>query len=187
MQSIAHSSSIARGVFASALSCWNWKCALLSAAARSIVYVVALSHTGHHGSLSIVLVEIAYVTLTAGIYAGMQQKALGLRNRLAGNLIVVLCVPGLAQLLDWLAHRVVGATVPNRTILAVCIFTLVSALFHLHVMRRGVFLTNHRGRSLLDDFRRMPRLILGFVIAPAVIFMAVAARIVSEAESEAVL
>jgi hypothetical protein len=187
MQPIARSSSIAQGVFTTALSCWNWKCALLSATARSIVYTVALSHTGRHGGLSIVLVEMAYVTLTAGIYAGMQQKALGLRNRLAGNLIVVFGVPGMAQFLDWFAHRVVGATVPNRTILAVCIFTLVSALFHLHVMRRGAFLTNRRGLSLIEDFRRMPRLIAGFVAAPVVFLSALAIRLNSEAESEAAL
>ena len=174
-------------IFARALACWNWKCALLSATARSIVYLVALSRTGLHGGLSIVLVEMAYVTLTAGLYAGMQQKALGLRNRLLGNVIVVLGVPGMAQFLDWLAHRVAGAAVPNRAIFTVCAFTLISALFHLHVMRRGAFLTNRHGLSLIEDFRRMPRLILGFVVAPVILFMALAARIGSEAESEAAL
>jgi hypothetical protein len=187
MKPVAHSPVIARILFARILSFWNWKCALLSASARSIVYLVALSHIGRRGGLSIVLVEMAYVTLTAGLYAGMQQKALGLRNRLLGNLIVVLCVPGLAQFLDSLTHRIAGATVPGRATLAVCIFTMVSALFHLYVMRRGAFLTNHNGCSLLEDFRRMPRLILAFVTAPAVLFMAIAARIGSEAESEAAL
>ena len=187
MNTVARSPLTARDLFAHALSCWNWKCALLSATARSIVYLVALSRTNCHGSLSIVLVEMAYVTFTAGIYAGMQQKALGLRNRLAGNLIVVLCVPAMAQLLDWLAHRVVGAAVPNRTILAVCIFTIVSALFHLYVMRRGAFLTNRRGLSLIEDFRRMPRLIAGFVVAPVLYLSAMAIRLNSEAESEAAL
>jgi len=134
-----------------------------------------------------VLVEIAYVTLTAGLYAGMQQKALGLRNRLLGNVIVVLAVPGISQFLDWLAHRIAGAAVPNRAILAVCAFTLVSALFHLHVMRRGAFLTNRHGRSLLEDFRRMPRLIAGFVLAPTALLSALAARLGSAAESEAAL
>jgi hypothetical protein len=174
-------------IFARAFSCWNWKCALLSATARSIVYLAALAHTGRRGSLSIVMVEIAYVTLTAGLYAGMQQRALGLRNRLLGNVVVVLCVPGLAQLMDWLTHRVAGAPVPNRAILAVCIFTIVSALFHLHVMRRGAFLTNHRGRSLAEDFRRMPRLIAGFIVAPVALFSALFTRMNSEAESEAAL
>ena len=153
--------------FAQALACWNWKCALLSATARSVVYAVAMAHRGLGENLAVVLVEIVYVTLTAGAYAGMQQKALGLRSRLLGNLIVVLGVPGLAQALDWLVHRLFGAAATNRATLVVSIFTVVSALFHLHVMRNGVFLSGH-GRSLLDDFRRIPRLVAGFVLKPLV-------------------
>jgi hypothetical protein len=134
-------------VLKQALSCWNWKCALLSATARSVVYLVAMARTGLPGRFAVVLVEIAYVTLTAGVFAGMQQKALGLRSRFLGNLVVVLGVPGLAQAMDWLAHRISGAAVPAKATLVVSVFAAVSALFHLHVMRNGAFLTGH-GRSL---------------------------------------
>jgi hypothetical protein len=169
-----------------AFFCWNWKCALLSATARSIVYLAALARSGPRGRLSIILVEIAYVALTAGIYAGLQQRALGLRARWLGNLIVTFGVPALAQLLDWLAHRATGAAVPFRATLAVSIFAAVSALFHLFVMRRGVFLTGH-GRSLFDDFRRIPRLIAGFVVALVALFALLAGRPTRAAESEAAL
>ena len=64
-----------------AYSCWNWKCALLSATARSLVYLAATARTGSHGRFAVVLIEIVYVTLTAGIYAGMQQNALRLCRR----------------------------------------------------------------------------------------------------------
>jgi len=158
-----------------ALSCWNWKCALLSASARSIIYLAALAHSGPHKRLSIVLVEIAYVTLTAGIYAGLQQRALDLHSRLLGNLTIAIAVPALSQILDWLAHRAVGATVPLRAIVAVSVFTLVSALFHLFVMRRGVFLSGE-GRSLADDFRRIPRLVAGFVTAPVALVISLVGR-----------
>lgn len=165
-------------LIAKALSWWNWKCALLSATARSLVYLVAMAHIGLHGKGAIVLVEVAYVSLTAGIYAAMQQKALGLRSRALGNLIVVLGVPGLAQVLDWIAHRVSGAAAPERAILAVSLFAALSALFHLHVMRNGVFLTGY-GRSLLDDFRRMPGLVAGFVVKPAFFSATLASRLFS--------
>jgi hypothetical protein len=56
-------------------------------------------------------------------------------------------------------------------VLAVSIFAALSALFHLHVMRNGVFLTG-TGRSLFDDFRRMPRLIAEFVVRPIALFVA---------------
>jgi hypothetical protein len=169
-----------------AIACWNWKCALMSATARCSVYLAAMARTGLRGGLSIVLVELIYVTFTAGLYAGLQQRALGFRSRLLGNLTVVFGVPLPAQFLDWLAHRVAGASAPGRVTLMVCLFTVVSALFHLHVMRRGAFLTGHTGRSLLNDFRRMPRLITGFVLAPALIFSAAGARMTGP-ESEAAL
>jgi hypothetical protein len=166
-----------------AYSCWNWKCALLSATVRSLVYLAAMARTGVRGSIAVVVVEIVYVTLTAGVYAGMQQKALGLRARWLGNLIVVLGVPGLAQALDWLAHRLTGATATGRATLAVSLFAGLSALFHLHVMRNGVFLTG-TGRSLVDDFRRMPRLIAGFVAKPIALLVALTSDVGHAIESE---
>jgi hypothetical protein len=172
---------------AQAFACWNWKCALLSATARSIVYLAAMARNGLRGGLAIVLVEIAYVTLTAGIYAGMQQRALRSRSRLLGNLTIVLGVPVMAQLLDWLAHRAAGAAAPGKATLAVSVFAIVSALFHLHVMRRGAFLTGRGGRSLGEDFRRMPRLVAGFIGAPVVLLSAIGGRLVRGAQSEAAL
>jgi len=167
------------------LACWNWKCAILSASTRSIVYLAALVRTGPHARLSIILVEIAYVALTAGIYAGLQQRALDLRSRALGNLTIALVVPALSQVFDWLAHRIVGAPVPSRALIAVSAFTLISALFHLHVMRRGVFLSG-QGRSLGGDFRRIPRLLAGFVAAPVLVAISLAVRSASAAEPEAV-
>lgn len=166
--------------------CWNWKCALLSATARSLVYLTAMARTGLHGRLAVILVEMIYVTLTAGIYAGMQQRALALRSRLLGNSVVVLVVPGFAQILDWTAHRFTGATAGARATVAVSIFSAVSALFHLHVMRNGVFLTGH-GHSLADDFRRIPRLVLGFILKPVAFLTAVTSRSGRPIESEAAL
>ena len=175
-----------RSLGTQALACWNWKCAVLSAAARSLVYLVAMARTGIRGSLAVVLVEIVYVALTAGIYAGMQQKALGLRSRLLGNLIIVFAVPGLSQALDWLTHRILGAPAPPRATLAVCFFAACSALFHLHVMRNGAFLTG-QGRSLLNDFSRMPRLIATFVLKPFAFLYAWLPRARAAAGSEPAL
>lgn len=141
----------------------------MSAVARSLVYAAAMARGSQQHELGVVLVEIAYVTLTAGIYAGLQQKALGLRHRWLGNAMIVIGVPGLAQALDWAAHGAVGAAAPARATLAVCCFAAVSALFHLHVMRNGAFLSGY-GRSLVSDFRRMPRLIAGFALRPLALF-----------------
>jgi hypothetical protein len=156
--------------------CWNWKCAVLSATARSFVYVAALAHKGVGSGGTIVLVEMVYVLVTAGVYAGLQQRALGLRPRWLGNLAVVIGVPWLAQTLEWLAHHAVGGEAPGRATLAVCFFAGLSAFFHLHVMRRGVFLTGGQERSLVEDFRRMPRLVAELLVAPVLMLSTVASR-----------
>lgn len=166
-----------------ALACWNWKCALMSAVARSIVYLAAMAHGGPHSRLAVVTVEMGYVTLTAGFWAGLQQLALRLRSRLAGNLAVAVAVPAFSQLFDWLAHRATGATAPPHATLAVCVFAGISALFHLHVMRRGAFLSGH-GRSLADDFRRIPRLAVGFALQPLATISAQALKLARIVESE---
>jgi len=168
-------------------ACWNWKCALLSATARSLIYLVALARTGLRAGIAVALVEMAYVLVTAGLYAGLQQKALGIRSRWLGNLAVVVGVPGLAQTFEWLTHRAVGGQAPGRATAVVCCFAAISALFHLHVMRRGAFLTGEQGRSLVDDFRRMPGLIGDFLIAPALLLGPAAARLARFAESESAL
>jgi hypothetical protein len=175
-----------RAFLAQALACWNWKCALLSATVRSSVYVAALAHDRLHSAPALVGVEIAYVSLTAGLWAGLQQRALGLRSRTLGNLAIVVGVPGLSQVFDWLAHRAVGPAAPPRALVALCIFTLVSALFHLHVMRRGVFLTGPKGRSLRDDFRRMPQMVAGFVMAVPITLTALATKLARTASEPAV-
>ena len=174
-----------KSLVARALACWNWKCALLSAGARSAVYLAAMARSRSHDGFAVVLVEIAYVTATAGIYAGMQQRALGIRSRMLGNLVVVLAVPGVAQALDWIAHRTLGATPPSRATIAVCAFTIISALFHLHVMRRGAFLTGRAGRTLRNDFRRMPRLVLGFLMLPVTALAGLDSRVASDSGPEA--
>jgi len=137
------------------------------------------------GSVGVVLVEIAYVTLTAGLFAGMQQKALGIRSRLLGNGLIVLGVPWLAQALDWLAHRAAGAPATWRATIAVSFYATLSAIFHLYVMRRGAFLTGRDGRSLRNDLRRVPRLIAGFVLAPVMLISAGAVRLARVKGTEA--
>jgi hypothetical protein len=166
--------TLARGKWKNA---WNWKCALFSAVARSVVYGVALQHSHNRDGVAVIAVEMLYVTLTAGLYAGLQQQALGLRSRRLGDAAIVVGVPGLSQLVDWLLHRAVGAPAPHRALLSACGFTLISALFHRHVMRHGGFLTGGQGHSLAEDFRRIPRLAFSFAVWPVMLLRSLPGRV----------
>lgn len=156
---------------------WNWKCALMSAVVRSLLYGVAMMRGNGHERMVVIGVEMLYVTLTAGAYAGMQQWALRLRRRWLGDICIVILVPGLSQVLDWLAHRVVGAPAPARALTGAAVFTLISALFHRHVMRHGTFLTGDSESSMAEDFRRIPRLVVSFVVWPGAVLRSLHGRI----------
>jgi hypothetical protein len=144
----------------------------------------AVNHSSRD-AWAVIAVEMLYVTVTAGLYAGLQQQALGIRRRWLGDLAIVIGVPGLSQFLDWLIHRVAGAPAPHKALLSVCIFTLLSALFHRHGMRQGTFLTGAQGRSLRDDFRRIPRLVVSFAVWPGRFLRSVPERL-SRAKAEVV-
>ena len=148
----------------------------MSGLVRSAVYAVAMAR-GSRDGLTVIAIEMLYVAFTAGLYAGLQQKALRLRRRWLGDLCIVVGVPGLSQWLDWLLHRAAGAPAPHRAVISACVFTLVSALFHRHVMRHGTFLTGTEGRTMAEDFRRIPRLVLSFIVWPAAYLRALPGRL----------
>ena len=64
-------------------------------------------------------------------------------------------------------------------------YATLSALFHLHAMRRGAFLTGREGRSIRNDFRRVPQLILGSIVAPIALLSAGMGRLMRVKGAEA--
>jgi len=158
----------------------------MSATVRAFVYAAAMLRPGPglKEGVAVIVVEMLYVTVTSGLYAGMQQHALLIKRRWLGDLAIVVGVPGLSQALDWLLHIAAGAPTPHKALLSVCIFTLLSALFHRHVMRRGTFLTGCEGLSLTQDFRRVPKLILSFAASPFAFTLSLPDRFARVARSE---
>jgi len=63
------------------------------------------------------------------------------------------------------------------------IATLISAMFHWHIMRNGAMLVGKLSGSFADDMRQMPRLIATFVWNPirAVIYRSRTEKILAEA------
>jgi hypothetical protein len=73
---------------------------------------------------------------------------------------------------------------PNlrTSLIASVSFTVLSTLFNLYAMRRGALLVGAEGGSVGADFRRMPRLITGFLAAgPIAVSRLVCHRPVSSA------
>lgn len=158
--------------------------ALIAAIFRAVACMAALWHSPLHAREHFGAVEAAYVLLTAGIFSAWQQQALEVKPRRLSWAIVVLAVPlgslaGDSALHLWLDHgnmRALG--------IGALMVTLISAMFHWHVLQNGAMLVGKNSRSFTNDMKQMPRLIATFVWNPirAVIYRSRTHKIPTQAE-----
>lgn len=148
------------------LTHWNWKAALITAVCRAGACMAALWHSPLYAREHFGAVEAAYVLLTAGVFSAWQQQALDVKPRKLAWAIVVLAIPlgslaGDSALHLWLDHgnmRALG--------IGALIITVVSAMFHWHIMQNGAMLVGRNSRSFTDDMKRMPHLTASFICEP---------------------
>ena len=164
---------------------WNWKSAALSCAIRSSVYFFIVLHHGHQAGLRAALIEATYVCLTAGFYSALQQGSMRLQPRWFANLVIVAGVPIFAQSIDFLVQHAAGTPNARAASLGMVFWGLLSASFHLHLMRNGAMIVGEEARSFANDLRRIPRLVATFVAAPVIAALALLRSREQESESEA--
>ncbi|HTD55029.1 MAG TPA: hypothetical protein VK670_06580 [Silvibacterium sp.] len=148
------------------LTHWNWKAALITAVFRAAACMAALWHSPAHAREHFGAVEATYVLLTSGIFSAWQQQALDVKPRRLSWLIVVLVIPLGSLAADSALHLWLDQGNMRALGIGALIGTLISAMFHWHVMQNGAMLVGERSRSLIDDLKQMPRLIATFVWNP---------------------
>jgi hypothetical protein len=145
---------------------WNWKAAIITAMCRGAACMAALRHVHPHARQHFSVVEMVYVLLTAGIFSAWQQQALVIKPRYLAWLVVVVVVPLTSLSVDAIAHALLDHVNAHALGIGALIFTLISAMFHWHVMENGAMLVGKQSRPLSSDIRQLPRLMLSFVTAP---------------------
>ena len=145
---------------------WNWKAALIAAILRAIACMIALWHSPVQAREHFGVVEAAYVLLTSGVFSAWQQQALGVRPRSLSWVIAVLAIPLGSLAADSALHLWLDRGNMRALGIGALIVTLISAMFHWHVMSNGAMLVGENSRSFADDMKQMPRLIATFVWNP---------------------
>ena len=149
---------------------WNWKVAATTAIFRGAACIVALRHVDIHARQHFGAVEAAYVLLTAGFFSALQQQSLDIKSSKLAWLAAVIVVPFTSLGADSLLHVWLNRVNAHALGIGAAIFTLVSAMFHWHVMRNGAMLVGESSSSLVDDLKRMPKLLLSFGMSPMASF-----------------
>lgn len=160
------------------LARWNWKSALLGAILRASFYftVYKASKESWLVTLTAVLIELAFRFLTSGISGSLVQSFRRATPTWLATAIVTISLPVFSHSIEFITHysqenffsNVFPASENNARQKAFAIsvlFSVLSALFNLFVMRHGVLLVGagEETKSFWSDMKRIPFLIAEFV------------------------
>lgn len=144
---------------------WNYKSAMLSSTFRATLFFVTNLSAGPAAALGALTTEFWLRFATAGFYGALTQAFRRAQPEWAATITVMILLPGLAHSLEIVVHWMRGTPELLMSISASIAFTVVSTSFNLFAMRRGTLIVGAGERSLLQDLRAMPRLVVLFVAA----------------------
>jgi hypothetical protein len=139
---------------------WNWKAAVLSSLPRAGLFFAVNLGAGVHSALRAMATELGYRGITAGFYGGLTQAASRAHPRKAAA--ATACILVASHTVEFIVHWLRGTPNLRSSIVASACFTVLSTLFNLHAMRRGVLVTGSGSASLLADLRALPQTLASF-------------------------
>lgn len=157
---------------------WNWKAALLGAMLRASFYftVYKASKENWLVTLTAVLVELSFRFFTSGISGALVQSFRRAQPIWLATLIVSVSLPVFSHSIEFMTHyaqekyfnTVFAASENNarqKAFAVSVLFSILSALFNLFMMRHGVLLVGagRETKTFWNDIKLIPSLILEFV------------------------
>lgn len=142
---------------------WNWKSAVLSSASRASLFFSANLSAGLDAAFAAMLTEFVFRAMTAGFYGGLTQSFRLATPHWLASITVMVLLPTLTHTIEFFVHYFRGTEKLAASITVSAVFTVISTLFNLFAMRRGVLIVGEGRGSLLADLRQIPRLVVLFV------------------------
>jgi hypothetical protein len=137
---------------------WNWKSALCSSICRATIFFVVNSSAGMEAAGRAMAVEFVYRALTAGFYGALTQSFRQVEPKWKAMASAAVLLVGVSHSIEFLLHWARGTPNLAASMAASMAFTLVTTVFNLHAMRRGLLVTGGGGYGLWTDLRMLPTL-----------------------------
>lgn len=143
---------------------WNWKSAMFSSLFRGAIFFVVNLEAGRDAALGAMFAEFVWRAATSGGWGAFTQKLCRVRPFQQAILGTMIVMPAAAHTIEFTIHYLRGTPVLAKSILVSVCFTQISDLFNLYVMHRGAMLVGAESRPFAEDVRRIPGLIVGFLL-----------------------
>ncbi|HME05581.1 MAG TPA: hypothetical protein VKG25_00970 [Bryobacteraceae bacterium] len=143
---------------------WNWKSSFFSSIFRALVFFFANLAAGWQAASGAMLAEFVYRAISAGFYGSLTQAFRNAQPAWAASLSALVVVPLVSHSIELAIHLLRHTPKIKTSIISSIVFTLISTLFNVYAMRRGVLVCGrNQGQTILEDLKQVPRLIAGFV------------------------
>jgi hypothetical protein len=143
---------------------WSWKAALISAMLRAGTFFATNLRAGKHKALEAMLVEAAFAIFVAGLMGAVSQRLRSAQPPWATFTFVCLFMPMLLLLIQSTVHHAAGTRYLGTGLIVSFCFAAIASAFSWYAMRRGVLLGGADSTSLDHDLRKLPRIILDFIL-----------------------
>ena len=153
---------------------WNWKSAVTSALVRGAIFFTVNLRAGMRAAVGALLAEFVYRTLLSGSVGSLTQAFRRCEPPCAAALAAMVALPLFSHAVEFTVHYLRGTPALKAGVLTSISFTVISTLFNLYAMRRGVMVVGPGAHSLAQDFKRMPMILAGFLaVLPLALLRAV--------------
>lgn len=150
---------------------WNYKGAILSGVLRAPIFLLTYLAGKESVKLAIgaAAAQFIFRFLFAGISGALIQTFRRVEPAWKALGTILLVVPAISHIFEFIIqYSFAYATSTNdhtddAIIRSICV-SLVSALFTLFIMRRNVMIVGEGSKSLFNDLKRMPIMILRFIL-----------------------
>ena len=158
---------------------WNWKTALVGALVRSSFYftVYLASRESWLVTITAVLVELSFRFFTTGAACAVVQSFRRATPQWLATAIISVSLPTITHIIEFFTHYIqehyFSSIFPasqndarQKTFAVSVLFSVISAMFNLYMMRHGVLLVGagEESKPILQDFKKMPVLVKDFTI-----------------------
>lgn len=154
---------------------WNWKAALLSALLRApiVFFSYFFAKDGLKMAVGAVIALSVYRLMFGGVAGAIIQSFSKVEPPWHAVVTIPVVLATLSHLVEYFVLKIIdffqGSDGTNRALLFSVLMSVISAIFNLFAMRRGILLVKDETRqSIWRDLGHMPWLFLEFISFPLI-------------------